>query len=403
MVNRFWKSTLILVAVAVLLGTSARAEDGKVTPINSREYFPGVVKLIDGAKHSVNICLYEAEYYLNYPDSPSNALVEALIHAAERGVEVTAVIDRSSFWAAGRHDIPNMRVAKRLAQAGAMVYLDPDEITSHQKVIIVDRDAVVVASANWKHYSLVLNNEVGVILWSKEAGREYYQYFAKRVADAAPFVPEGTDLAPLAEAVSPADVDMATYPAADIEYLNNRWYYVRLAHAIREAQKSIDVVQNYAKWYNSVYGEVPGRPAMKPSETNLLLEELVAAKKRGVRVRVCMDLSWTSTQQIEWDDSEMEFANRLDAAGIEVYRDDPGRTTHAKMLLIDNDTVVVGSTNWSFEALEKNNEASVLVRSKDMVTEVYRPWVDDIFATATNYKDPLPDPAEVEAADDVLD
>ena len=403
MVTRFWKSTLVLVALVAAFAAPVAAEDAKATPINSRNYYPAVVKLIAGAKHSIKINLYEVEYYLNYMDSPSNTLVQGLIDAAQRGVEVTAVVDRSSFWAEGRHDVPNMRVAKMLAKAGATVYLDPDEITSHQKIIIIDRDVVVVASANWKQYSLVLNNEVAVILWSREAGREYGQYFARRVADGTPFIPEGAEPAPLKEAFTLADSGMEAYDAAEVEYLNNRWYFTRLALAIREAQKSVDVVQNYAKWYDSVYGNIPGRPAGKPAETNLLLEELVAAKKRGVQVRVVLDLSWTKTQQIEWDESEMDFVNRLDQAGIEVFRDHPGRTTHAKMLLIDNDTVIVGSTNWSVEALEKNNEASVLIRSKEMVQKVYRPWVDEILASSSSIHDPLPDPAEVDAADAELD
>ena len=37
-----------------------------------------------------------------------------------------------------------------------------------------------------------------------------------------------------------------------------------------------------------------------------------------------------------------------------------------KLLIIDDETVIMGSTNWTYNALTKNHEVSVLIRSPEM-------------------------------------
>jgi phosphatidylserine/phosphatidylglycerophosphate/cardiolipin synthase-like enzyme len=42
------------------------------------------------------------------------------------------------------------------------------------------------------------------------------------------------------------------------------------------------------------------------------------------------------------------------------------KTTHAKFMVVDRELTLLGSTNWTYYALTSNNEASVLVRSKEV-------------------------------------
>ena len=109
---------------------------------------------------------------------------------------------------------------------------------------------------------------------------------------------------------------------------------------------------------------LPTTTTIVPSLTNLLLKDLIRAQERGVDVRVLLDIQENSVNR------NLDFANRLLAHGIKVYYDDPKVTLHAKMLLVDDDITVVGSTNWSLNALEQGNEASVLIQS-DKVNQVY--------------------------------
>lgn len=384
-------TALLAFAAMLALGTvaadapapGATAEGTVATPVNDRDYYPTVLKLIEKAEHSVRICLYQVTYYDEYPGSASNNLIDAVCAAARRGVEVTAVVDRSSW--RGDHDAKNAKAAQMMAEAGVSVYLDPDEVQSHQKLIIIDRDVVVVSSTNWSHYALEKNREVGVVLWSKDAGRHFEQYFARRVADGEPLDHPGTAHSDLANTIADdrAALGLQEYDAAGVQFLENRWYYHNLARAIRDAKASVDLVQSYAYHYegrNNRASEVPGRPAAKPPEPDLLADELVNAAKRGVRVRVVFDATKDGDFAKEWNERTVAMAKVLAAGGVEVYQDDLTEQIHAKMLLIDGQKVVVGSTNWSFEAMEMNNEANVLVDSSELAAHVYEPWVNDIVA-----------------------
>ena len=54
---------------------------------------------------------------------------------------------------------------------------------------------------------------------------------------------------------------------------------------------------------------------------------------------------------------------RLKRAGVAVRVDREGRTTHAKMLLVDDRWLLLGSSNWSYHALTHNLETNVLIRN----------------------------------------
>jgi phosphatidylserine/phosphatidylglycerophosphate/cardiolipin synthase-like enzyme len=67
-----------------------------------------------------------------------------------------------------------------------------------------------------------------------------------------------------------------------------------------------------------------------------------------------------------------------------VWWDPPESQTHAKMVMID-DTVVVGSTNWTIFAVEgQNNELSVALDSPE-VAEVYRGYIAALQASGEQF------------------
>jgi phosphatidylserine/phosphatidylglycerophosphate/cardiolipin synthase-like enzyme len=55
---------------------------------------------------------------------------------------------------------------------------------------------------------------------------------------------------------------------------------------------------------------------------------------------------------------------------VTVIYDSPSQTTHTKVLIIDDERVLLGSTNWTYSALSNNNEVSVLIRSKEIAKEL---------------------------------
>jgi phosphatidylserine/phosphatidylglycerophosphate/cardiolipin synthase-like enzyme len=102
-----------------------------------------------------------------------------------------------------------------------------------------------------------------------------------------------------------------------------------------------------------------GAPA---SLTNVLLGNLIEAEERGVEVKLAIDMGWSGRPP----ETKLDFVERLRDDGGDVYEDSPDVTTHAKLAIVDNDFVVVGSTNWSYHALEENNETAVIIDSPEL-------------------------------------
>jgi len=137
---------------------------------------------------------------------------------------------------------------------------------------------------------------------------------------------------------------------------NNGDYAELLMKRLKEAKKSVYMIMFLASYY----------PEYKDtSPTNLFMDELIKAKKRGVRVEIILEQSGDSRDSHSSNEN-LKTAVRLSAGGITVYLDPPEKTPHAKMLVIDGKIVVIGSANWSYSAMAKNNEASVIIESPEL-------------------------------------
>ena len=55
---------------------------------------------------------------------------------------------------------------------------------------------------------------------------------------------------------------------------------------------------------------------------------------------------------------------------MKVVLDEEKTTTHAKIVIIDGRTAVVGSHNWTGSALSRNREASLLIDDRPVIAEI---------------------------------
>jgi len=92
-----------------------------------------------------------------------------------------------------------------------------------------------------------------------------------------------------------------------------------------------------------------------------IADAIIRAHQRGVAVRVLMDKTQAGSKYA--DDEKME------AAGIPVYRDRVTGLMHHKMAISDSCAVVLGSFNWTLNADTKNMEHLVIVRLKYIIEE----------------------------------
>lgn len=100
-----------------------------------------------------------------------------------------------------------------------------------------------------------------------------------------------------------------------------------------------------------------------------LLAALVAARARGVEVRVALDRGRKFGSD-EPDPKNDATAAYLAEHGIPVVWDEDGRTSHAKILLVDDAAAVIGSHNWTRSALVDNREVSALITDPAQVARI---------------------------------
>jgi phosphatidylserine/phosphatidylglycerophosphate/cardiolipin synthase-like enzyme len=106
------------------------------------------------------------------------------------------------------------------------------------------------------------------------------------------------------------------------------------------------------------------------SRANLILEDLIAAQKRGVQVRVLLER--TNRRDASLDRENRATSRRLRRNGVQVLFDSPDTTTHTKTIVIDERFLFIGSHNLTHSALFYNHELSVLIDDPNLAREVIR-------------------------------
>jgi phosphatidylserine/phosphatidylglycerophosphate/cardiolipin synthase-like enzyme len=383
-----------LIALYAAIASSREAlQADAAAPVFDRDYPRVVRQLIQGAKSTLELQLYQARYYEEYPDSNSNAFLTDLIAAAQRGVEVRVVVDTGS-WNPSNKNEYNTNFVDRLTTAGIQVWEDSASKVSHQKVLTVDGQLTLVASTNWTFYSTDRNHEAAILLEGPQVAGYFRKNFWRHVSEGSPRNNATTvplELA-LAQAQRPAatsgslalhavvrDLSIKVFGPAEVIPADDRNFYPVVRDAILSATQSITVVQRSIKTEIRPTGQdiLPGQP---PSAINIFVDLLLGAASRGVDVTVVLD----KTTGFEATDNDTTARKLLDG-GIKVVMEDPEQQTHAKFVVIDRDTVIVGSTNWTRPAVENGNEASVLVRHRE-VNEVFRNYVSMLTSKGGPYQ-----------------
>jgi phosphatidylserine/phosphatidylglycerophosphate/cardiolipin synthase-like enzyme len=168
--------------------------------------------------------------------------------------------------------------------------------------------------------------------------------------------------------VTPVDKDLP--PGPPVEFVSNLAYYVRALDVIQLADEKLDITQfevmasagylfnNYATTY-----------------VDKLVDEVIAAHKRGVVVRVLLDDEITVNKDV---------IAKLKAGGIpgtQVKLDAAGKRTHLKFIFSEQG-YLIGSTNWSNTSISKNNETNLLVRDESARAKMAA-YFDKLFAKSS--------------------
>jgi len=201
-----WKSnngrwSYLLIAL-VMLGITARAYpatnalagkcyEAEVTDISGTKYFPAVREALSKAEKSINLVMFVIELSPYKENLKADQLINALIDAKQRGVDVEVILDQNVdfvqmhpavsdrrvphlLW--GEAKIKSIRAYKRLKEAGIKVYYDEPVRYTHAKTIIIDKNIAILGSTNWTESSFNKSNEVNVLIKSKGLAGEILSY-----------------------------------------------------------------------------------------------------------------------------------------------------------------------------------------------------------------------------------
>jgi phosphatidylserine/phosphatidylglycerophosphate/cardiolipin synthase-like enzyme len=157
--------------------------------------------------------------------------------------------------------------------------------------------------------------------------------------------------------------------AQDVQLVLDARYVQAAQKLIKEAKKSIQVMM----FEMGYYSEHPQTPS------NQLIKELINASKRGVRVEVILEVREGEDRTTK---RNRQTGKILSDGGVKVIFDSLKKTNHAKWMVTDGESILLGSTNWTYYALTNNNEVSVLIRSKALAKELFD-YFNQVKATAS--------------------
>ncbi|MGC4191258.1 MAG: phospholipase D-like domain-containing protein [Thermomicrobiales bacterium] len=276
----------------------------------------GVAPVVDELDHAR--CAVDVGIYL----LTNNDIISALERAAARGVRVRAIVEQYPY--GGSTDTEQL--VKRLDAAGiAHKWSDSRFRFTHAKYIVVDRQVAIVMNMNLTASAFKGNREFGAI---------------------------STDQTVVAETQSLFDGDWSGNPVDNpagpliVSPDNSRERFLDLIDGTRT---SIDL-----------YVEVINDPG--------IINALGYAAQAGIHVRLIVNPPE--------DDATRTIYAAMQRSGIEV-RVLSRLYVHAKVMILDGDTAIVGSQNFTPTSLDSNREIALIVRSAGSVERARAVFAQD--------------------------
>ncbi|WP_051195709.1 phospholipase D-like domain-containing protein [Meiothermus rufus] len=284
-------------------------------PQQGREAKARLIRLMDGAQNRLELAVHELE---------DREIGQALVRAAARGVQVR-LFSESNYRREARESlgIRSHNPARcETLQKVQVCYDSREDALMHHKFVLVDDQGVWTGSTNLTWNAFERNNENS--LWLPVEGlvtlyrREFEALFGGQES--------GLGLSGRFQ-IGTLEGQVYFSPAG------GRQGREALLERLRQARREVWVA------------------AFVLTDATVV-EALVAAHRRGVRVRVLL----------ESRNLQNSAHAALTQAGLEVRRDGNPYTMHHKVMVLDGEWVVTGSYNFTTSAYRRNNENLLILR-----------------------------------------
>jgi phosphatidylserine/phosphatidylglycerophosphate/cardiolipin synthase-like enzyme len=115
------------------------------------DFVKKVVPLIDSARHTLDLCVFDWRWYPQDPSSPVQLFNQAIVSAVRRGVTVRALVNSDSILTTLR----SVGVDAKKFVSGHLL---------HCKFIILDSTTIITGSHNYTQSAFSSNFELSVVL-----------------------------------------------------------------------------------------------------------------------------------------------------------------------------------------------------------------------------------------------
>lgn len=350
---------------------AARRYKGQVQLlVDGRRYFPELIQSIEDAKHSVDVMVYI------FDTDPYAVKIADVLKQVSKSVPVRVLMDDlgSSFAGGAPASVvpPDFQAPadiKSYLKAGSRVRVrassDPWLATDHRKCIIIDSRQAYVGGMNigWVYrydWHDMMVGVTGPVVGRLEKDYREAWAFSGPLGDFAYAWAGLFDREHLRRNARPGDIDIRVLRTATGE---TQIYRAQLA-AIQRAKRYIYIENAY---FND----------------NAILSELIAARRRGVDVRVILpadnDVGVMQT-------GNLVMANEMLSQGIRVYLY-PGMT-HVKAAVYDG-WACVGSANLEKMSLRVSQEMDIAFSDPVAVEHLNQDLFDPDFKRAQELKVPV--------------
>ncbi len=272
---------------------------------------------IGGAQRTLDIAAFE----WNNP-----AIHQAVLAAQRRGVRVRMVADNE-------HTIEDEdSLLRELVSAGMPVIYDNRSPFMHNKFMIIDSSSVWTGSTNYTINDVYRNNNNMLLLRSQRTV-EVYQTEFNQMFDGRKFGPNKT-------------VNTASFQqdgtAVEI-------YFAPKAQVLAAIQKEIAAAESNVRFMAFSF------------TLDALAGTLLDRAEDGITVEGVFETRGSETAYSE--------LRPLRCAGLNMRQDGNRYTMHHKVFIVDDDTVITGSFNFSDNAISSNDENLVIIRDRDLAKQ----------------------------------
>lgn len=157
---------LVVVFMAILQTTQSQIIAKKFMQAIIGSEFPKIViPLIENAKHSIKICVFDWRWYPDNPANPVQLFNQSIVRAVSRGVSVSAITN-----------FPD--IVSTLVSLGVKAKKLVSKNLVHAKMIIIDGQIVILGSHNYTQHAFAMNYEISMMSDNIEFADSFIKFYA---------------------------------------------------------------------------------------------------------------------------------------------------------------------------------------------------------------------------------